>query len=456
MGKQLLHFCLQFGLLFFGLANMGAQEPNGPPSNDKAPLNDKPSGNEKNLEHREGATDGKSDWPARARRILEISGAARTSAQQKADAYKELSALKPMRDEDPRLVYSFILAAMAEQQWTSAQKLAKEMVEHRPDYVPARAAHARMLLKIDQKLPAIAELEMLAKDLTSPSSTVSEEQLGAAASFLGLAVGYFEGPAKEFVKPTSMKELIRAAESIPQSLKEPFSQSRAAISDEYRILVEDGEEALKELREGLAKDAEQMRASLESKRAKTIEDANSEKRKLEESFAQSKSVWDTAMMQCQTLSNNAANLQTQQAQKALSLSQLQPPPVDKNGKVVDYSAERRYKSERQQLENSISNLNNQLNNLSLQYDFISRKGMLAENQMNGLRMQSKKLGMDFAAQSGSFAKMDRIVRGKEKSVQKAKPTLTGAKLSRARSFATYDDFNFHKERVLLIDSLPSQ
>ncbi len=456
MGKQLFNFCLLFGLYFFGLANMGAQEPKEPQSNEKAQLTDKPSGIEKNLEHREGATDGKSDWRERARRILEISGTARTSAQQKADAYKELAALKPTHDEDSRLVYSFILAAMAEQQWTSAQKLAKEMIERRPDYVPARAAHARILLKIDQKLPAIAELEMLAKDLTSPSSVVSEEQLAAAASFLGLAVGYVEGPAKESVKPTSMKELIRATESLPQSLKDPFSQSRAAIGDEYRILVEDGEEALKELREGLAKDAEQMRSSLESKRAKTIEDADAEKRKLEESFAQSKKVWDAAMMQCQTLSNNAVNLQSQQAQLSQRLNSLRPPAVDKNGKVVDYNAERRYQNDQRQLETSILNLNNQLNNLSLQYDFISRKGMMAENQMNALRMQSKKLGMDFAAQSGSFAKMDRIVRSKEKSVQKAKPTLAGAKLSRARSFATYDDFNFHKERVLLIDSLPPQ
>jgi len=245
----------------------------------------------------EGVAVEKTDWIARTRRILEIGGEERLSPAKKAEAYKELAALKPSDDEDPRSVFAFVLVAIVEKQWSSAQNHATELLERHRDYVPARVANARLFLVLDKKLPAIAELESLARELASPSSIVTADQMTAAAAFLGLAVGYFEGPGKESVKATALKELVAVSEKIPQTLKDAFTQARSAVSEEYRVLVEQGEEALKELRDGLAKDAEQMRANLEAEREKTREEAEKNKRNLESNFAQVKSKWDAAMLQ---------------------------------------------------------------------------------------------------------------------------------------------------------------
>jgi hypothetical protein len=148
----------------------------------------------------------------------------------------------------------------------------------------------------------------------------------------------------------------------------------------------------------------------------------------------------------------------QRNQLIASQSLLRPPVPDAKGNV-DPIAQNRYQNDKRQSDTAITNLDFQLNQLSSQYDVANRNGMIAENQMNSIRLQAEKLGMTFAMQTESFAKAEKMIRGKEEKKQsskKAEPKLSGAQLRRAKAFATYDDFNFHKEQNLLIDSFPTQ
>ena len=129
------------------------------------------------------------------------------------------------------------------------------------------------------------------------------------------------------------------------------------------------------------------------------------------------------------------------------------PRVDKNGNV-DQNEARRYRDDKRQLDISIQNIDGQLNLISADYGFAQQKGMEIEVHMNALQVQAKRLGMTLAAMSGSFAQAEQFLKAKEKSAKKVDTRLSGSKLRQARAFSTYDDFNFHKEQSLLIDTLP--
>jgi hypothetical protein len=392
-------------------------------------------------------------WVNRTRRILEIGSEVRTTTEERTKAYKELEELKPKDEDDIRLSFAFLLVAIFEKQYPQAQARAAEILKNDSYYVPARVANARLLLTTDKKLPAIAELESLAKGLGAPSKTVSQDQLIAAASFLGLAVGYLEGPAKESMKPTSLKALIAVAEKIPTPLLEMFAQSRALVGEEYQVLMDKGEEALKQLRTESAKKAEEMRAQLEASKEQTMREAEATKQQLEASFAQSQSAWSSAWSRSQAITRSINSLQSQQAQFITSLSLLRPPRIDQNGNI-DRNDERRYLNEKLRLDNAIFNLDSQINQLSLQYDQVQSIGMAAENRMNFLRQQGQRLGLNLSSQNESFAKIDRTIRGKEEAAKKAEAKTSAGKLRKARSFSTYDDFNFYKEQSMLLETLP--
>jgi hypothetical protein len=399
-----------------------------------------------------------SEWIASAKRILEIGSEEQDTAEQKAKANKELVALKPSLESDPRAVFAYTLVAMAGKKWDFAQGFSNELLNRHKNYVPARVAKARMLLILDKKLLALNELEVLAKGLGSPASGVTPEQLKYAAGFLGLAVGYLEGPGKDAaVKATSLRDLISTTDRIPQAFQESFSTAREAIGEEYRMLVENGEEKLEKLREDERQVSERKQAELDAQKEKTKEETEAAKKTLEANFGQAKSTWDTAWAKCKTLSQNANVLQMQRNQLVASQSLLRPPVPDANGNV-DPVAQNLYQNNKRQSDTAITNLDFQLNQLASQYDLANRNGMIAENQMNAIRLQAEKLGMTFAMQTESFAKAEKMIRGKEKKEQsskKAEPKMSSAELRKAKAFATYDDFNFYKEQTLLLDSFPT-
>ena len=389
------------------------------------------------------------NWVERTKRVLEIGVAGLTTAKQKAELHK----LIPKAEDDPRYGLAFVLVAMKEKQWASALKNITEILERHQDYLPARVAHARLLLSQDKKLAAVAELERLAKGLSTSSEMVSSDQLAFAARFLGLAVGYLEGPSKESIKPTTLQALIAETDKITPSHQVPFSQARLSVASEYETLVEKGEKALEELRQGLVEDTQEKRNELESQRAKTAAEADAARKQLESNWAIAATNWNVVWSTCVNLRQNANGLQIRRGSLATSIATLREPIVDKNGNV-DRNDERRYRDEKRRLDIELSIIDGQLNRLSTEFEVARRNGMAIEVQMNALQVQAKRLGMTLASMSGSFAQADQFLKAKEKSAKKVETKLSGSKLRQARAFSTYDDFNFHKEQSLLIDTLP--
>ncbi len=394
-------------------------------------------------------SDGNKSWVERARRTLEIGEFGLTTAELK----KELVKLKPNSDDDPRYVFAFVLVAMKEKQWASAQKYTKDILERHKDYIPARVAKARMLLTQNQILPTVPELELLAKGLDAPNINVSSDQLSFAARFLGLAVGYLEGPGKESIKATALKALISETDKISQSNYGPYSEARLAVGNEHETFVEKGEKALNDLRKDKAEDAQERRKDLESQRAKTEADAETAKRQLESHWADATASWNVAWSRCQNLSQSSNFLLAKRGGFESSIASLQQPKVDKNGNI-DRNDERRYQDLKQQYCSEIAILDGQLGGLSAQYGIAKQNGIDIENKMNIIRVEAQRLGMTLAVMNGSFATADKIVGRKEKEAKKVESKLSASKLRQARAFSTYDDFNFHKEQALLIDTFP--
>ncbi len=217
--------------------------------------------------------------------------------------------------------------------------------------------------------------------------------------------------------------------------------------------MEKGEEAFAAHKQEIAEDTERIRAELEAQREKTEKDAEATRQHLEASWANAKKAWESAWARCQVLTQNANVMQAECARLSSSLAQMRPPKVDRDGNV-DRNDERRYVDATRRLESSISTIDFQLANLYAEYEVVNRNGMIIENQMNTIRMNAQRLGMTLAAQEGSFAKVDKLVRGKERAAQKAEPKLEAKKLRFARAYSTYNDFNFHKESAILAKSFP--
>lgn len=392
-------------------------------------------------------------WVERATRILEIAGDEQSNAEEKSKANKELVSLKPSLDDDPRSVFSFVLAAMSEKKWQFSLDQSSEILKRHEDYIPARVANTRILLMMDKKLPAVAELENLAKQLGKSSGDVTLEQREAAASFLGLSIGYFEGPAKELIKPTALNQLVAVAEKIPSDLKESFSIARSTVIEEYQIMVESGEDALKKRRDGMSKEIEEKKADLEAQKKKAEEDTEAKKKRLESDMAAAQVSWNAAWNKSRELYSNLNNLKLQQSQLATNRELIQPPKPDPKGNV-DPIQQQRFLEAVRQSDNAIANLNLPINQLATQYDAVIRNGMMIEIKMNSIHNQAQQLGLNLAVQTESFAKAEKVVKGKEKAAKSVEPKLTGNKLRQARAYATYDDFNFHREQQLLIDSFP--
>ncbi len=392
------------------------------------------------------------NWIERTKRVLEIGVGGLTTTKQKAELLK----LIPKADDDPRYGFAFVLVAMKEKQWNSALKNTTEILERHQDYIPARVAHARLLLSQDKKPAAVAELERLAKGLNASSDMVSPDQLSFAARFLGLAVGYLEGPGKESIKPikpTALQALIAETDKITSSFQVPFSQARLSVASEYETLVEKGENAHTELRQGLAEEVQDKRDELESQRAKTESEAEAAKKQLESNWAIAAANWNAAWSKCQNLMGLFNNLQSERGTVATRIARLRQPNVGKNGNV-DPNDQRRYQNEKSQLDFQIATIEGRLNLVSAEYGVAQRNGMVIEAHMNALQFQAKSLGMTFAAMSGSFAQAEQFLKAKEKSAKKVATKLFGSKLKQACAFSTYDDFNFHKEQSLLVDTLP--
>lgn len=392
-------------------------------------------------------------WQNQARDVLSIVGDDKMPAARRSAVYDELMKVKPSSTEDPRLQLAYVLLAINQKRNADALKITEQILSASDNDAPARAHQARLLLLSFKTAPAIVELESLIEALRDPAPTASPAQLEHAARFLGLSVGYLTGPGRDLIRPTAIAELVVAAQELPDVLKNAYESSKLAIEEEYRVLTEEGEEALKALREGLEKEAASMREQLEAQRAKAANEAEYAKMELQTNFAQLNNQWQNAWNATQSLSQQANNLIRRQVQLQASLAALPQPIRDSQGRV-DFNDQQRYLAEVAALQGAINGLDFQIFNVSNQYDRVRAQGRLTERQMSVLQARAQQYGMTLAMQNESFNRLDNAIRQKEMAAGKAEPKKkTKEQTRRERAFSTYDDFNIHKEKKLLLDSI---
>ncbi len=392
-------------------------------------------------------------WQTQAREILSVVGDDKIPQAKRGLLYTELMKLKPSPKEDTRLQLAYVLLAMNQKRNSDALALTEQIVSVADHDAAARALQARLLLLSFKTTKAIVELESLIESLRDPASTSSPDQLMHAARFLGLAVGFFSGPGSESIRPTALAELVVAARELPDELKEAYESAKLAIEEEYRVLTEEGEEALKALREGLEKEAAALREQLEAQKAKAASDSEYAKLELETNFARLNVQWQSSWNAVQLLGQRGSDLLRRQTQLQLSLGMIPPPRQDSEGNV-DFNDQQRYLNEVGFLQNAITSVNFQIRDVAQDYNRAYAQGMIAERQMAGLQARARQVGLELAMQNLSFNQLDNAIRQKEQAAAKAEPKKkTKEQLRRERSFSTYDDFNIHKEKKLLLDSI---
>jgi hypothetical protein len=195
---------------------------------------------------------------------------------------------------------------------------------------------------------------------------------------------------------------------------------------------------------------------LEAQRAKAANESEYARMELQTTFAQLNNQWQNAWNASQSLSQQGNNLIRRQLQFQASLAALPQPIRDSQGRV-DFNDQQRYLAEVNALQGAINSLDYQIFGLSNQFDRVRAQGMLTERQMAGLQARAQQYGMTLAMQNESFNRLDNAIRQKEMAAGKAEPKKkTKEQLRRERSFSTYDDFNIHKEKKLLLESIALQ
>lgn len=392
-------------------------------------------------------------WQTQAREVLTIVGDDKMPSIKRGAAYSELMKIKPSPQEDTRLQLAYVLLALNQKRNADAQKLTEQILSVAKNDAPARAHQARLLLLGFRTAPAIVELESLVEALRDPAPTASPAQLEHAARFLGLAVGYLNGPGQDLVRPTALAEVVVAAQELPKELHNAYEASKLAIEEEFRVLTEEGEEALKALREGLANEAAALRERLEAQKAQAASEAEYKKMELQTNFAQLSAQWQNAWNASQTLSQRGSNLVQRQIQLQASLAAVIPPRRDSEGRV-DLNDQQRYLAEVNALQGAINSLDYQIFSISNQIDRVRAQGMLTERQMGMLQANAQQFGMNLAMQNQSFNQFENAIRQKEMAANKAEPKKKSKEqIRREKAFATYDDFNIHKEKKLLLDAI---
>jgi Tetratricopeptide repeat len=393
------------------------------------------------------------DWQTQTKEILNILGDDKLPTARRAALFEKLMKVKPSATEDVRLQFAYALLATSLKRYGDAQKITAQILTQADDYAPARALNARLLLLSNKTSQAVVELETLIESFDNPSNMVTEPQLEHCARLVGLVVGYFSGPADGSLRATALAELVTTAQAMPEPFKTAYESARLAIEEEFRILTEEGEQALKELREGLEKEAVAMRQKLEEQREKAASETDYARAEIQTNFAALNSQWQNTWNMGQAISREGDQLLRQELSLQLRIGMVPPPARDAQGRV-NPNDQQRYIAEVNALQAALNNINYRIATVANQFDRVRAQGMLIERQMAATQAKAQQLGMTLAMQNESFNRLDAAIKQKEAAATKAEPkkkTPTQARLEKA--FVTYDDFNVHKEKKLLADAL---
>lgn len=383
--------------------------------------------------------------------VLNLIGNLKLPPAQRRELVNKYLSQKPA--DDPRAQYAVALLAMHEKKNTEALKMVTEIASGDSKYPMAQAAVARLLLVQNKRTQAVAELQKLIDLLADPAPLTPPAELEHVAGFLGLAIGYFTAPGKDTIRPTTVADLVTAAERLPDNVRLAYESSKLAIEEEYRLLTEEGEQALKDHREKLEREANLLREQLESARAKAASESESSRLQLQASYAQLSSQWQNSWNASQNLAAQANDAARRQATLGILITQVPPPRQDSQGRV-DPGDQARYAFEVGNLQNSIASLDYAIFSLANQYDRVRRQGLLIEQQMQQMQAAAQQTGVKLAMQEASFNQLDATIAAKKLAADKAEPKKkTSNQQIRERAFATYDDFNVYVQKKLIEDSL---
>jgi hypothetical protein len=392
-------------------------------------------------------------WQNQVKQVLDFIGDEKSSPNRRDASYESLMALQPSATEPPQLQMAFAIVAVSQKRYGDTLKLTNQILSQNPNYTPARALHARLLLITHKYAQAVVELESVIDAIIAADGSSSIPQMEHAARLVGLATGYFTGPGNSVIRPTVLAELNAAGKRIPEPMKTAYDSARLAMEEEYRVLTEQGEEALKEHRAKLEKEASELRQQLEEQRAKAASESEYAKTELQTNFSRLNNQWQTAWNAAQQLGQRGDALLRQELSLRVTLGAIRPPMRDSQGRVDPYDSQR-YMTELNSVQAALANVGYNIVAVSNQYENALNHGMLIERQMQALQTRAQQLGMNLAMQNESFNRLDAAIRKKQADATKAEPKKkSGAQIRQERAFITYDDLNAHKEKKLLLDAI---
>ncbi len=420
---------------------------------DKTPTPKANQDRQSQVKGRDSAQDDPTAWQTQVRQVLAMLDGDKGTPAKRDAMYQELMKLKPTPTEAAQLQLSFAILSANQKRYSDALKMTGQILGENENDIGARALQARMLLLTNKFTQAIVELEKIVDALASGDAEGTIPQKEHAARLVGLATGYFTGPGEQTVRSTALTELKQAGDRLPEPMNAAFESAKLAIAEEYRLMKEEGEAALKAHREKLEKEASELRKQLDDERARAKSEAEYARSEIQANFGMLQQNWQQAWAACQALQAQGDVLSRRETSLQLQLAAIPPPRTDSQGRP-DPNDSARYAAEAAVLQNAIGAVNWELANVASRYSNVRSRGMLIERQMLGLQNQAQQLGMNLAMQNESFNRLDAAIRQKEADATNAAPKKkTAAQIRAERAFSLYDDFNPHKEKKLLLDSM---
>ncbi len=393
------------------------------------------------------------------RDTLELGSVPYKSSGDRDAAWKKAISISGAKPSDPRVHYARVLLAIELKKTPQALEESAAIIKAFPDYIPGHVARARALLLSSKFDQAIVELEVAAEQLVRPlPATVNEEQAKAAASFIGVFVGYHEGPAPGTVKQLGVTKLLDESDRFASTLKESFEDGRKSVADLHTQLLDQGEEMMDKFRERKAQlegDADKLRQEMQSRKALASQNAEAAQAQLKATFEQKKAEYQRSYTAAMTSMNMYTTLRQQHTALSLQLSALPPPQPDRNGNISQQDVAN-YQAAIAAFTGRLNRLENEMMQNAFNYDQQSMACKQLNVQLQQLQAESKNLGMQLAYETQKLEQLNVEAKAKNKAANQVAPKKTPGMLRRERAFSTYDDFSYHREKKCLLDGVQGE
>jgi hypothetical protein len=138
---------------------------------------------------------------------------------------------------DPHVSYAYALVQMRNRKYDDAKRLLDEVLRASRDDAEARRAKVWVLMITQNYAAGLAELEILAKNLTAQKADTSSEAVSAGSEFIGRVMGFVDGPAAgavaDAVRADYRKRLLT---SLGPMGRQSFEEGYQAVQRRYAEL----------------------------------------------------------------------------------------------------------------------------------------------------------------------------------------------------------------------------